>query len=99
MMPFKKTCLWQVQDSAITMYLKRNFWAPPHQKTLLPLWLYHCNNRSFKKSKALETKGDVSDRHSLQVTCESMYYVLNTHLTILAQQMGLQVQAFAVYLL
>ena len=61
--------------------------------------LYHCNNRSFKKSKALETKGDVSDRHSLQVTCESMYYVLNTHLTILAQQMGLQVQAFAVYLL
>ena len=21
------------------MYRKRNFWAPPHQKTLLPLWL------------------------------------------------------------
>ena len=36
-MSFKKTCLQQVPDSVI-MYLKRNFSAPPHQKTLLPLW-------------------------------------------------------------
>ena len=36
MMPFKKTCLWQGQDSAITMYLKRNFWAPLTKQPCYP---------------------------------------------------------------
>ena len=50
MMSLKK-CLWQVQDSVI-MYLKRNFWAPPHQKTLLPL----CSKYSVNENQTSLSK-------------------------------------------